>query len=162
MNDNQGVTPKHLRDLGNLPTPPKGQPYCLNCGSADHKLCEVTGEGTWSMGGQPSVDIDDEFLNKFVYGFACGTCDTGGTDGGQETCKNCGGSGIVNWQTTELKAALLAHALSLKPEHIDNWKDVDPKNIGERTPSSGNLGLYRKAFNDCLDLWEQSLRASYK
>lgn len=36
------------------------------------------------------------------------------------------------------------------PEKIKNWTDVDPKKIGERTVSSGNLGLYWSAHNQAI------------
>lgn len=56
-------------------------------------------------------------------------------------------SRVTNLLETE-RERVLREIEDALPKHIDNWKDVDPKKIGERTPSSGNLGLYRLAHNN--------------
>lgn len=70
----------------------------------------------------------DEILKEYVYGFACGACDTGGSDGGQGDCKNCKGYGIVGWQTTDLDKALNRHYyqkfLEIIGENDPNIHDV--------------------------------------
>lgn len=61
-----------------------------------------------------------------------------------------GGQGNLDNALLALEEAHKSEILSKLPKEIDNWKDVDPRKIGERTSSSGNLGLYRSAWNQCL------------
>lgn len=76
----------------------------------------------------------EELLKRNVYGFRCGACDAGGTDGGLGTCKNCDGHGIVNWQTTDLKEGLETLIAQSNKDLLDEIIEKLPEKAKDQDP----------------------------
>lgn len=93
------------------------------------------------------ADVDKELeklMKEYVYGFACGRCDTGGSDGGDGKCPNCNGYGIVDWQTTKLAQAIKQMVATITEEAVlrhlevvdDKLYDITTVDWGEPTKGS--------------------------
>jgi hypothetical protein len=61
-----------------------------------------------------------------------------------------------------LKQLLADFIEAVRPEHIDNWKDVDGTKLGERTASYSSKSLYRAAFNQALTQLDANVREVLK
>jgi hypothetical protein len=62
----------------------------------------------------------------------------------------------------EAKAAILAafadELRAIRPKKINNWKDVDPKLLGNKLASYNNLSGYQKAHNKVVDTITRNAR----
>lgn len=67
----------------------------------------------------------DKIVRENIWGNICRDCSGGGGDG-TETCSNCGGCGIVDWQVTE---KLYKYILQSTEEAIAEEREKTSKNI---------------------------------